>query len=141
MMTAPTAAKIIEALAHHRFQSDMTQLAQLDAEHADAVRAALSAVSRRARIDLRLLLSTVKSEIAEREARKPPPDPRRYEALLVAQGYQPFRPSPKGARHAFLDDEADEPPRPPPPPSPPPSSGHSFATTSRPTSARRSCAD
>jgi hypothetical protein len=114
MQQAPTAATIIAALDRHRLQFDMSALAELDAAHSEAVRAALSGVPRKARIDLRLLLSTVKSEIAERKARKPPPDPRRYEALLISQGYEPHRPgvtpppAAAPAADAELDDDVDD---------------------------------
>lgn len=65
-MTAPTAAAIIRALERQRHQSDIAQLSELDGAHSEAVRAALFAVPRNARIDVRLLLDSVRRQIAAR---------------------------------------------------------------------------
>lgn len=63
-----TAATIVRALERQRFQSDLSVLSDLDATHSEAVRAALKGIPSKAKIDLRLLVSAVRSDIAERVA-------------------------------------------------------------------------
>ena len=83
MSIAPTAAAIIRALERHRFHSEMGLLAALDSTHSEAVRAALAAVPPRSRIDVPVLLESVRRKVAEREAKRPPGQPWRYAITLM----------------------------------------------------------
>lgn len=85
-MTAPTAQAIIKALERQRFQSDMGQLAALDSTHSEAVRTALSAVPGKSKIDVRVLLESVRRNVADRAAKHPPGEAWRYAITLMDDG-------------------------------------------------------
>jgi hypothetical protein len=67
-MSPPTAAAIMKALERHKFQNDVSMLADLDDAHHDAVRQALSGIAPRSRIDVRLLVADVRRYVSEAEA-------------------------------------------------------------------------
>lgn len=72
-MDAPTAAQILRSLDRHRVQAQFASLADLDDAGHDAVRRALSAVPAGSRIDVDILIASVRADVvrrAEAEAAK-----------------------------------------------------------------------
>ncbi len=119
-MNAPTAGTILRELDRRSYQANLSALGDIADEDRDAVVRALSGVSPKARVDVGLLIETLRNEAQERaeaeaERLKADADPWRYELLLkspeellalradlkrrvdAGEGDQPFRPGSPGA--------------------------------------------
>lgn len=92
-MSAPTARTILRDLNRRRAQAQIATLGDLDDDAHDAVRRALSAVPANARIDLPLLIESVRRDIAaraeaeaERARANSPLKSLRYRLSLISEG-------------------------------------------------------
>lgn len=93
-MTAPTAAGLLKLLDKRRTMAALNALGDMDDAHHEALRRSLAAVPAKSRIDVPVLLDSVRCEVAasaraELEKRKASADAGRYERLLISQGYVP----------------------------------------------------
>lgn len=89
--SAPTVGSIIAALDRRRFANGVAQLAELAEANGDLVRAALARAKRSDRVDVPILVETVKKEVAARaeaHRRRNPPAPWRYWFAAVASPAQ-----------------------------------------------------
>jgi hypothetical protein len=82
MSTGVTAAHILRQLDAHRIGAQMSALAALDSVHQDEVRRALSRVKRGARIDLPVLIATVKRELLDRSTGMPPTERAEFQQFV-----------------------------------------------------------
>ena len=88
---SPTAGAILREIDRRQYQASIADLYNIADADRDAVVLALGGVPRNARIDIAVLVATLRREAAERAARRPPADASIYERLLVSQGYVAFR--------------------------------------------------
>ena len=82
-MTTPTAANLLKLLDKRKAQTSIAALGGLDDQAHGALRRALTAVPGGAKIDVPRLMDSVRRDMAERAARRPRPDPFRYQLTLM----------------------------------------------------------